>query len=135
MPNTNPQLEVVAGVIFNDSGEVLINQRTQPPQFAGQWEFPGGKIEPGETPQQALCRELAEELGIKVLDSTTLISISHDYPHATVRLQVRTVHHYEGTPWGVEGQAIQWVLPDALHDVDFLEANDPVIDAVNNSGR
>ena len=123
-------LEVVAGVIFNDRGQILINQRTQPAQFAGQWEFPGGKIEPGETLHQALCRELAEELGIRVLDSAALISITHDYPHATVRLHVRTVTGYEGAPRGVEGQAIQWLLPNALHDVDFLEANDPVIDAL-----
>jgi len=130
VPATNLPLEVVAGVVFNDDGQILINQRTQPAQFAGQWEFPGGKIEPGETLHQALCRELAEELGIRVLDSASLISITHDYPHATVRLHVRTVTDYEGTPRGVEGQAIQWLLPNALHDVDFLEANGPVIDAL-----
>ena len=123
-------LIVVAGVLTNSSGEVLINQRSQPAQFAGQWEFPGGKIEPGESLHQALARELKEELGIEVLASTPLISITHDYPHATVRLKVRNVTKHTGTPTGAEGQAIQWVHPDALSEVNFLEANGPIIDAV-----
>ena len=125
-----PSLQVVAGVIRNSKGEVLINQRTTPAQFAGQWEFPGGKIESGETMHQALVRELKEELNIEVLESTPLISITHEYSHATVQLNVRSVTAYQGTPKGAEGQAIQWVKPDALYEVDFLEANAPIINAL-----
>ncbi|MFC1680224.1 8-oxo-dGTP diphosphatase MutT [Pseudomonadota bacterium] len=128
--NPRQPLKVVAGVLTNSSGEVLINQRSQPAQFDGQWEFPGGKIEPGETLHQALARELKEELGIEVLASTHLISITHDYPHATVQLNVRNVTEYTGTPTGAEGQAIQWVQPDDLFEVNFLEANGPIIEAV-----
>lgn len=128
--NPTTPLKVVAGVLTNAQGEVLINQRTHPPQFAGQWEFPGGKIEPGETLHQALVRELIEELGIEVLASTPLITFTHNYPHATVQLNVRSITEYSGTPSGVEGQAIQWIKPDALHEVNFLEANRPVINAV-----
>ncbi len=128
-------LKVVAGVLTNSSGEVLINQRTRPARFAGQWEFPGGKIEHGETLHQALVRELKEELGIAVLASTPLIAITHDYPHATVELNVRNIAEYSGTPIGAEGQAIRWVRPDDLHEVNFLEANGPIIDAVRMRGR
>ena len=133
LTDTNASLVVVAGVVYSDCGELLISQRTQPVQFAGQWEFPGGKIESGETLHQALCRELSEELGINVLGSSPLISITHDYPHAMVRLHVRTVIKYIGTPRGVEGQAIQWVPRDELHRVDFLEANGPVINAISEA--
>lgn len=123
-------LKVVAGVLTNSSGEVLINERTQPARFAGQWEFPGGKIEPGETLHGALARELREELAIEILESNPLISITHDYPHGRVQLNVRTVSRYRGIPTGAEGQSIRWVQPDALREVNFLEANGPIINAV-----
>ena len=128
--NPTTPLEVVAGVISNPNGDVLINQRTQPSQFAGQWEFPGGKIDPGETLHDALARELREELDIEVLESNPLISITHDYPHARVQLNVRTVSKYRGIPKGAEGQSIRWLQPDALREVNFLEANGPIINAV-----
>jgi 8-oxo-dGTP diphosphatase len=116
--------------LTNSDGAVLINQRTRPARFAGQWEFPGGKVESGETLHSALTRELKEELGVEVIASATLVSITHEYPHATVQLNVRRVTRYEGTPTGAEGQAIRWVQPHMLHEIDFLQANEPIIDAV-----
>jgi 8-oxo-dGTP diphosphatase len=123
-------LQVVAGVIRNSKGEVLINQRSAPVQFAGQWEFPGGKIESGETRLEALVRELREELAIDMLTSSPLISLTHDYPHATVQLNVRDVTAYGGTVVGAEGQAVRWVSPDDLPQVNFMQANKPIVNAV-----
>lgn len=118
------------GVIYDAQGSVLVNRRTQPPQFAGKWEFPGGKMEPGETIDQSLHRELYEELGIKTVSSELLISITHDYPHATVRLTVHKVTDYTGNPIGNEGQEIRWVDPASLEALDFLPANEPILSAV-----
>ena len=102
-------LNVVVGIVSRCGGEILINQRSYPEQFAGQWEFPGGKIEVNENEHQALRRELHEELGITILDSTPLMSLSHQYEHAYIRLFVRLVSGYEGIPQGKEGQKIEWV--------------------------
>ena len=123
-------IEVVAGVVSNAKGEVLVNQRSHPPEFVGKWEFPGGKIEAGETVDQALRRELMEEIHIKTISSEPLISISHDYTHAKVRLHVHKVTEYSGTPKGREGQRILWVAPGDLRSVDFLDANEPILNAV-----
>lgn len=123
-------LDVVAGVVYNEYGDVLVNQRTQPAQFAGKWEFPGGKIEPDETIVDALRRELIEEIGIATVSSAPLITVTHDYSHQRVRLHVHEVTEYTGIPRSMEGQSIRWVPPHELHSIDFLDANEPVLNAV-----
>ena len=128
-------LEVVAGVVYNNHGEVLVNQRTQPAQFAGKWEFPGGKVESGETIVAALRRELIEEIGITAVSSTPLITVTHDYSQRRVRLHVHEVTEYTGTPTSMEGQTIRWVPLHELPDIDFLDANEPVLNAVLSATR
>ena len=123
-------IEVVAGVVYNTNGEVLVNQRTHPAEFMGKWEFPGGKIETGETVDQALRRELMEEIHIQTISAEPLISVSHAYSHRKVRLHVLEVTEYSGTPRGREGQLIRWLTLGDLHNLDFLDANEPVLNAV-----
>ena len=103
--------EVAVGVILDDRGQVLFAQRPAGKPYAGWWEFPGGKIEAGETVQQALYRELEEELGICIRDCQPWITLQHVYPHATVRLQFCKVRGFDGTPHGREGQAYLWADP------------------------
>lgn len=123
-------VDVVVGVVFNEAGQVLVNQRTYPEEFAGKWEFPGGKIEAGETLCQALHRELLEEVNIDIASSEPLICITHHYASAAVRLFARKVSRFQGTPQGSEGQKIKWIAPDELCNLDFLDANESILNAV-----
>ncbi len=95
----------------------------------GLWEFPGGKLEPGEAVIQALGRELAEELGITVESARPLIRVRHNYPGRAVLLDVWQVEHYRGEARGCEGQPIAWVEPERLPDYDFPAANTPIVTA------
>ena len=124
------RIHVAAGVIRNAEGRILVGQRTVRDQYYQKWEFPGGKLEPGETAEQALRRELHEELSIDVNQSEPLITIRHDYPDRKVALFVREVFSYIGDASGAEGQAIQWVKPEDLGNIDFLQANESIIRAV-----
>ncbi len=130
MPNIaveHPPLHVMVGIIRDASGRVLISQR--PPQVAhgGCWEFPGGKVERGETPEQALARELAEELGIQLVSSQPLRVVRHVYPPQTVLLDVWQVTDFEGIPHGREGQPLAWQLPLALDPSVFPAGDRPII--------
>ena len=139
MPNTGPEcslatsvaapLQVAVGVIRNPAGEILVTRRNDAAHQGGLWEFPGGKVEPGETVQQALLRELREELAIGVLQSQPLIRINHTYPDLQVQLDVWSVEAYSGVPASCEGQPLQWLAPDRLTDLSFPEANLPIITA------
>lgn len=128
--STDSATEVVVGVVFNRLGQVLVSQRDYPEEFAGKWEFPGGKIEVDETIHQALQRELMEEINIDSLLSEPLISITHQYPNGRVLLHVRKVVEYDGIPEGKEGQKIRWTAVDRLRDIEFLDANEPILNAV-----
>ncbi|WP_304300064.1 thiamine phosphate synthase [Chromatium okenii] len=130
MPNIAVErqpLHVMVGIIRDANGRVLISQR--PPQVAhgGCWEFPGGKVERGETPEQALARELAEELGIQVVSSQPLRVVRHVYPPQTVLLDVRQVTDFVGIPHGREGQPLAWQLPTALDPSVFPAGDRPII--------
>lgn len=109
-----PLIQVACGVVLNRQGEVLMAQRPVGKIAAGYWEFPGGKIEAGESVHAALARELAEELGIQVAASTPLIDFVQPYTDRRVRLATAWVHDYLGQPAGCEGQALAWVHPDRL---------------------
>ncbi|WP_431067228.1 Nudix family hydrolase [Methylotuvimicrobium sp.] len=123
-------LEVAVGVVVDRSGKVLIAKRPDDKHQGGLWEFPGGKIEPGETQRQALDRELHEELAIDVKTATPLITIHHDYPDLSVRLKVWRIDRFEGDPHGREGQAVEWVAPADLQNYSFPAANRPIVTAL-----
>lgn len=123
-------IEVVAAVIRDANGNVLIARRPQNKHQGGKWEFPGGKVEAGESRRSALSRELYEELGIDVANSARLISVYHEYEDKSIYLDVYEVLNWQGTPRGVEGQAVEWVPVSALSEREFPEANKPIIDAV-----
>ena len=136
MIETHPSiLEVAAGVIVNSASRVLIAQRPDHQHMGGLWEFPGGKVEPGETPHQALARELKEELGVVVKHASPLIAIRHDYPDRKVRLHVWRVEAYTGTPTGLQGQAIRWVEREDLGQFAFPAANRPIVTAARLPDR
>jgi len=123
-------LEVVAGALFDAGGRVLIAQRPAGKALAGRWEFPGGKLHAGETPYDALERELREELGVTVHAAARLVRYVHAYPDRTVRLDLWTVSAWSGEPRGLDGQALKWVAPGRLTEEDILEADRPMIDAL-----
>ena len=124
------EIKVVAGVLVREDASVLIAQRLPGTHMAGRWEFPGGKLEAGEIPSTGLARELREELGVDVLAAEPLIQLSHQYTDRHVHLDVWLVTQYQGVPRSLEGQALQWVLPELLHGVDLLEADAPIIEAL-----
>jgi 8-oxo-dGTP diphosphatase len=123
------RLHVAAGVIRGSDGHVLIARRPLDTHQGGLWEFPGGKVEAGETAKAALARELAEELGIAVAASRPLIQVSHDYPDKQVLLDVWEVLAFSGEPHGVEGQPLAWVDPEDLPNFSFPAANRAIITA------
>ncbi len=125
----NKYLQVAVGVIKDKTGNVLISLRHDKAHQGGLWEFPGGKVESGETVEQALARELKEELDISVGDLSPLIQIKHQYTDLNVLLDVWTVSSFSGQAKGCEGQEIKWVSQNELSDYCFPEANIPIIAA------
>lgn len=124
------EIEVVAGVIRDDCGRILLAQRGEGCHLAGLWEFPGGKREIGESRWQALVRELEEELGIIASAGRPLIAAPFSYPGKTIRLDVWTIDVYSGTPWSREGQSLQWVELTDLHTMPMPAADKPVVAAL-----
>jgi 8-oxo-dGTP diphosphatase len=128
---TSLRLQVVAGVLYDAEGRVLLAQRPEGKFMAGKWEFPGGKLKAGESEAAALRRELAEELGIEVHECCALVRLEHQYPDRQVSLSVWSVSHYSGSALGLEGQALRWVAPAALFSEDLLPADWPIVDVLN----
>lgn len=112
------------------AGAVLLSQRGADKLYAGQWEFPGGKVEDGETVQDALHRELHEELGIDATAAQPLIRVRHEYPELSVCLDVWEVLDWRGTAHGREGQSLAWVPADEIDDWPVLAADAPIIRAL-----
>ena len=125
-----PEIRVVAGALFDDQGRVLIAQRPPGSHLAGRWEFPGGKIDAGESELQALSRELTEELGVKLISAERMLGLTHDYAERRIVLSMWHVTAYEGTPRSLDGQALKWVKPAGLVDEDLLEADRPIVAAL-----
>ncbi|MGR8999450.1 MAG: Nudix family hydrolase, partial [Gammaproteobacteria bacterium] len=123
------RLQVAVGVVKNTEGQVLISLRDKSLHQGGLWEFPGGKIESDETAEQALARELKEELAITVVAATPLITVKHQYPDLSVQLNVFLVTHFSGDAKSCEGQPFKWVNPDELASHAFPAANQPIISA------
>lgn len=129
MAYSQKPLQVAAAVIKNSAGQVLISLRDKSLHQGSLWEFPGGKIEPGETPLQALARELKEELDITVKAATPLITILHQYPDLAVQLHVYLVEDFSSEAKSCEGQPLKWVAAEDLTDYSFPAANQPIITA------
>jgi 8-oxo-dGTP diphosphatase len=123
-------VRVAAAVILRPDGRVLLAQRPPGKPYAGYWEFPGGKLEPGETPAHALERELVEELGIAVRDAAPWLVQEFIYPHAHVELNFFRVFAFDGEPHGHDGQAFAWQAPGAFDVAPLLPANTRVLAAL-----
>ncbi len=129
-PADAPVIAVACGVLVAGSGDVLIAQRPMGKIAAGQWEFPGGKIEAGESPRAALDRELHEELGIQVTAARPLMRLQHAYSNRTVLLDVWKVTAWSGEPHGREQQALAWCRPEVLTQFPLLAADAPIVCAL-----
>jgi len=111
-----------------------VAQRAAGKPLAGQWEFPGGKVEPGEAEEAALRRELHEELGVQVGAARALFELRHEYPERHVELSVWVVDEYRGEPRGLEGQPLRWEPPAALRALPLLPADLAVVDWLETQG-
>ena len=120
---------VVACALIDTDGRVLIAQRPQGKPMAGLWEFPGGKVEPGELPEQTLIRELKEELTITVKEAclAPLTFASHTYPDFHLLMPLYVCRRWEGTVTATEGQQFAWVRPNRLRDYEMPPADVPLI--------
>lgn len=125
-----PPIHVVAGILRDPNGRVLVAQRPAGKHLAGFWEFPGGKSDPGESPLDALRRELAEEIGIRVEGAEPLISVPWTYPEKRIVLDAWIVERYGGEARAREGQALRWVDPGALSQLPMPPADVPIVTAL-----
>jgi len=125
-----PAIDVVAGVLRRPAGDVLLARRKPGGELGGLWEFPGGKLEHDETPEEGLERELREELGIRVLAAQPLIRVSHAYEAFEVRLHVHKVLAWEGEPEPLEQQPLRWVPEAQLAHWPMPAADQPVLKAL-----
>lgn len=134
-PRDEKSIHVVAGVIVDARGRILLARRTEGRDLAGLWEFPGGKVDPGETPEQALVRELREELGIDAEVGESVIVVPQRYPHKRLRLDVRRIARWRGSVKGLDGQALAWVPPHKLSSYAMPDADRPVVAALRDPDR
>ncbi|EPF20824.1 8-oxo-dGTP diphosphatase [Cedecea davisae] len=127
------QLQIAVGIIRNPQGEIFITQRAADAHMANKWEFPGGKIEAGESPEQALIRELQEETGIAAQKAELFETLEYQFPDRHISLWFYLVEQWEGEPWGKEGQPGRWVAQHQLIADEFPPANEPVIQKLLNA--
>ncbi len=121
---------MVAGVVIDTRGRVLIAQRPPGKHLAGGWEFPGGKLEPGEARAAGLARELQEEIGIVIGMPRPLMRLRHVYPYGEVMLDVWVIRRYRGEPRSLDGQALRWCKRAELATADLLPADRPIVEAL-----
>ena len=121
---------VAAGILCDAEGRVLIAERLGGGPFQGLWEFPGGKIGAGESAAEALCRELAEELGIEVTTCASFMNLRHEYDDRVVTIEFFIVSDWASEPVGREGQALRWVPRERLDAEELLPADVPVVEAL-----
>lgn len=129
--NPLPQLHVAVGVILKQQDpqqQVLLALRSSKQHQGGKWEFPGGKVEQAETVQAALQRELKEELAITVTDAEPFMLLNYSYPERQVKLDIWLVTGFSGEPAGLEGQPLQWVNISDLANITFPDANQPIVE-------
>jgi 8-oxo-dGTP diphosphatase len=130
----NKMIRVTAGIL-EDNGKVLLAKRKKDDPLKDKWEFPGGKIEEGETPEACLKRELHEELGIDAEIGEFLISNKHTYDHLSVELFFFRVNSYTGDITPIDHEEIAWVKPSDFHNYDFPEADKPILDLLRTSDQ
>lgn len=127
---SSPIINVAVGILQRPDGTVLLASRPTDKPWPGYWEFPGGKIESGETAYQALSRELTEELGISISSARAWLTLSHDYPTASVRLHCFIVQLWAGVPHPLEGQTLVWQHPSNIDVEPLLPANTRLLRAL-----
>lgn len=123
-------IDVVCGVIRNDSGEILACQRPQGKHLAGLWEFPGGKVDPGESPEEALIRELQEELCVTVSVGESLTPVVWDYDDRSIRLHPFICHIITGELLATEHEALLWCSEQNFSSLPWAEADLPILDEI-----
>lgn len=130
------RIHVVAAVIYDQAQKkIFLAKRPSDKHQGGKWEFPGGKVETGESAEQALKRELFEEIGIQAKHCTPLIQIRHDYPDKHILLDVWEVHQFSGNAHGKEGQLTEWAARSNIDNYTFPAANVPILKAVKLPSR
>ena len=131
MTEKKAPIDVAVGILMKPNGDVLLGQRPEGKPYAGYWEFPGGKVDPGETILEALKREFMEELGIEVLGAEEWCGVEHVYEHAHVRLHFFISRDFRGEPQSLEGQAFAW--QGAVSVEPLLPATIPLLEWVDRN--
>ncbi len=131
-PKVHKQIGVA--VITNTEGKILIDRRKNEGDMGGLWEFPGGKIEPGETVEECIEREIKEELDIKIAVGDRLTTITHDYKNFRVTLYVHFCQHLSGNPQPIECDEIHWVETSIMNQYQFPQANTEIINLLQQWG-
>ena len=126
-------IRVTAAIIELDDNILIAKRKSEDDIFGGLWEFPGGKIEDGETPEECMARELMEELEIKVEVGTLITSNKHRYPDGVFELLVYRVQHFSGNFVLNDHDEIKWVTIDEISDFEFPPANTPIINYLKNT--
>lgn len=127
--STAKVIHVAVGVILREQ-QILLALRNGKQHQGGKWEFPGGKVEQGETVEQALKRELQEEVAIDVTASSAFMQLEYAYPEKTVLLDIYLVTGFDGEPEGREGQPLRWVEIAELGSIEFPDANQPIVERI-----
>jgi mutator protein MutT len=130
-----PHKQIGVAAIWNQTGQILIDRRKVGGTMGGLWEFPGGKIEPGETVKACIAREIQEELAIEIVVGDQLISIEHTYPTFHLTLTVHHCQHISGIPQPIESEEIRWVNIGDLNNYQFPAANIAIINALQSGFR
>ena len=135
MNGATDRLSVAVAVVLSPQGKVLMTRRHARTHQGGKWEFPGGKVEQGESVTDALARELLEEVGIVPLAPRPLVRVSHDYPDRAVLLDTWLVENWRGEPAAREGQPMRWVSEEELAQLALPPANQPIVAALRLRSR
>ena len=137
MPLTSPSLphkQIGVAVINNSQGQILIDRRKQSGEMGGLWEFPGGKIEPGETVEECIEREIKEELDIEIAVGDRLTTITHNYETFKVTLYIHDCQYIGGEPQPLECEEILWVKPEQINQYQFPAANIQIVSLIQQRG-